>query len=180
MSYNYIQGDKVLDHFKTKLVGIRTGRVNANVLDPINVEAYGANMKIKEIATVTVPEPAQLMITPFDKSLIPSIVAAIQNSNLGVNPNDDGAGVRLAFPPLTEETRKAKTKEVGKELEEARIMLRSMRQDLIKTQKRKKENDEISEDELNRFENNLQKEVDQLNKELQEMAKHKEEEIMTI
>lgn len=180
MSYEIINGSKVREHLQNKLTGIRTGRVNASALDPIEVEAYGTKMKIIELATVTAPEPAQLMITPFDKSMIPNIAKAINNSNLGVNPNDDGAGIRLSFPPLTEETRAIKAKEVGKELEEARIMLRSMRQDLLKAEKRKKENDEISEDDLNRFEKQLQTEVDNLNKELQEMAKKKEEEIMTV
>lgn len=180
MSYNIINGQKVVDHFNHHLVGIRTGRVNINVLDPLNVEAYGSQMKVKELATVTSPEPTQLLITPFDKTMIQPIAIAIQNSNMGVNPVDDGAGIRLNFPPLTEETRAQKAKEVGKELEEARIMMRSMRQDLIKSQKRKKENDEISEDDLKRFESNLQKEVDELNKELQEIAKQKEDDIMKV
>ena len=180
MSYDIINGAKVIEHLKNNLAGIRTGRVNASALDPLEVEAYGTKMKIIELATVTAPEPAQLMITPFDKSMIPNIAKAIKNSNLGVNPNDDGAGIRLSFPPLTEETRAQKAKEVGRELEEARIMLRSMRQDLLKAEKRKKEDDEIGEDDLNRFEKQLQNEVDALNKELQEMARHKEEEIMKV
>lgn len=180
MSYSLLNATKILEHLQTKLSGIRTGRVSASILDSLEVEAYGANMKIVEIATVTAPEPAQLMITPFDKSLIPNIAKAINNSNLGVNPNDDGAGIRLSFPPLTEETRAVKAKEVGKELEEARIMLRSYRQDLMKAKKREKEADEISEDDLNRFEKQLQTEVDALNKELQELAKKKEAEIMTV
>jgi ribosome recycling factor len=180
MTYIILNATKILDHLHAKLSSIRTGRVNANVLNTLDVEAYGTKMKVFELATVTVPEPAQLMITPFDKTLVKNIATAVQNSNLGVTPQDDGAGVRLNFPPLTEETRLLKTKEVGKELEETRIMLRSVRQDLMKNEKRKKENEEISEDDLKRFETNLQREVDELNKELQEIAKKKEVEIMSI
>lgn len=180
MTYRVIDGDKVIQHLESKLSSIRSGRVNSTVLEPITVEAYGSGMKIIELATITAPEPSQLMITPFDKALIPNIVAAIQNSNLGVNPVDDGAGVRLSFPPLTEETRAIKAKEVGKELEEARIMMRSMRQDLLKSKKRAQDNDEISEDELRRFEKELQKEVDELNSNLQNTAKNKEGEIMSL
>jgi ribosome recycling factor len=180
MQNNIIDSQKIIDHLKNNLTSIRTGRVTSSVLDIIEVEAYGTNMKIIELATVTVPEPTQLMITPFDKSLIPNIAKAITTSNLGVSPSDDGAGIRLNFPPLTTESRAQKVKEVGKELEESRIMMRSVRQDILKTEKRKKENDEISEDELKNFETQLQKEIDELNKKLQEIAKHKEDELMTV
>ncbi len=180
MNYNLINGDKTLDFFKTKLSSIRTGRVNATVLDPIQVDAYGTKMSIVEIATVTVPEPGQLMITPFDKNLIKDIQKAISDSNLGVNPSDDGAGVRLNFPPLTEENKKARLKEVGALLEESKITVRSNRQDLLKGQKRKAEAGEISEDDVKRFEKNLQDEVNSLNKELEEIAKQKEDDLMKV
>ncbi len=180
MTFQHIDGDKVIRHLESKLSSIRTGRVNSSVLASITVEAYGSQMNFVELATITVPEPSQLLITPFDKTLIPNIVSAIQNSNLGVNPVDDGAGVRLNFPPLTEETRALKAKEIGQELEESRIMMRSIRQELLKSKKRAHENDEISEDDLRRFEKDLQKEIDELNALLLNKAKAKEEEVMTI
>ncbi|NJS41359.1 ribosome recycling factor [Candidatus Gracilibacteria bacterium] len=110
MSYKYLNSDKILEHFHHKLSGIRTGRVNASVLDTILVDVYGSKLTIKELATITMPEPTQLLITPFDKNLIQDIQKAINNSTLGVNPNDDGAGIRLAFPPLTEENKKERLK----------------------------------------------------------------------
>ncbi|NJK71663.1 ribosome recycling factor [Candidatus Gracilibacteria bacterium] len=180
MSYKYLNSDKILEHFHHKLSGIRTGRVNASVLDTILVDVYGSKLTIKELATITMPEPTQLLITPFDKNLIQDIQKAINNSTLGVNPNDDGAGIRLAFPPLTEENKKERLKEVGQILEESKISVRSNRQDLLKTKKKAMENDEISEDELRRFEGELQKEVDTINKELEEISKNKEEDLMRV
>jgi ribosome recycling factor len=137
-------------------------------------------MHIVEIATVTVPEPGQLWITPFDKSLNTAIEKAISQANVGANPTNDGAGIRLTFPPMTEENRKSRVKEIGQLLEEAKISLRGNRQDLLKSKKHAKEEGEISEDELKRFETELQVEVDLLNKKLEELAKQKEEEVMKI
>ena len=160
MPYYILPAQKIIDSYKKSLASMRTGRVNASILENILVEAYGSKMHIHEIATINVPEPSQLLITPFDKSLNNSIEKAIIESNLGVNPVNDGAGIRLMFPPLTEETRKLRVKEIYKELEESRIASRNVRQDLLKTQKNLKENNEISEDELKRFELDLQKEMD--------------------
>jgi ribosome recycling factor len=180
MAYNILPAQKIIDSFKKTLSSMRTGRVNATVLENILVDAYGTKMHIHEIATINVPENSQLLITPFDKSLNNGIEKAINDSNLGVNPVNDGAGIRLNFPPLTEETRKLRVKEVYKNLEEARIASRNVRQDLLKTEKNKKENSEISEDELRQFETSLQKEIDNLNKELEEIAKNKEAEILKV
>jgi ribosome recycling factor len=180
MEYKLVNQEKILEHLHSKLSNIRTGRVNSSILDTILVEAYNTKMHIIEIATVSTPEPAQLLITPFDKSLIPAIQKAISNSNLGVNPGDDGVGIRLNFPPLTQEARLVRIKEVGQILEESKISLRTNRQDLLKSKKRQFENDEISEDELKRFEIDLQKEVDFLNKELEQTAKNKEVDLMKI
>lgn len=180
MSYTMLQGTKVLESLKTKLSSIRTGQVNAHVLDNILVEAYGSHLHINELATITIPEPGQILITPFDKTVISSIEKALVDSNIGANPNNNGAGIRLIFPPLTQETRILKTKEVHKILEELKISVRTIRQDLLKHKKREHDEDEISEDELKRYESDLQKEVDQLNKDLENTARSKEEEILKI
>jgi ribosome recycling factor len=180
MSYTLIDGKKVLEHFIQKLAQIRTGRVNTSILDHVVVEAYESKLSIIEVATISVPEPSQLMITPFDKSLLRNIEKALTDQNVGANPNNDGIGIRLVFPPLTQETRKEKTKEVFRDMEDAKIMVRNMRQDILKTKKRQHENDEISDDELKRFETDLQKEVDTLNKELEATAKTKEQELLTM
>ncbi len=180
MSYKILPAQKITDSFKKVLSSIRTGRVNSSVLENVVVDAYGSKMHIPEVATINVPEPSQLMITPFDKSLLNVIEKAIRDSNLGVNPVNDGAGIRLVFPPLTEENRKLRVKEINKLLEESKIIVRSTRQDVLKSQKAQKENGDISEDELKRFELDLQKEVDTLNKELESMAEAKQDEILKM
>jgi ribosome recycling factor len=180
MSYIMIHGSKVLESFKTKLSSIRTGQVSSRVLDNILVEAYGSHLHVNELATITIPEAGQILITPFDKTIISAIEKALVDSNIGANPNNNGAGIRLIFPPLTQETRILKTKEVYKILEELKISVRNIRQDLLKHKKREYEEDLISEDELKRYESDLQKEVDQLNKELEQISKSKEEEILKI
>jgi ribosome recycling factor len=180
MSYSLIQGSKVLENLKTKLSSIQTGQVNSRVLDNILVEAYGSRLHINELATITVPEAGQILITPFDKNITSAIEKALIDSNVGANPNNNGAGIRLIFPPLTQETRVLKTKEVHKMLEELKISVRNIRQDLLKHKKREYDDDQISEDELKRYESDLQKEVDQLNKDLESQSKSKEEEILKI
>jgi ribosome recycling factor len=180
MNYKHLQAKKITDHFVSILSGIRTGRVNSAVLDPIVLEYYGSKVHIKELATIKIPEPAQILITPFDKGAIKAISDAISKSNLGVNPIDDGAGVRLNFPPLTEETRKKLAKNVSVLLEESKIIVRNTRQDILKTWKKQKEDSEISEDELKKLETELQSEVVELNKELETISKNKEQDIMKI
>ncbi|MEM1312208.1 MAG: ribosome recycling factor [Patescibacteria group bacterium] len=180
MSYKILPAQKIIDNFQKSLSSMRTGRVNAGVLEHILVEAYGSKMKIQEIATVNIPENSQLLITPFDKSLNNAIEKAITDSGLGVNPINDGAGIRLNFPPLTEETRKIRVKEVYKNLEDARISARNVRQELLKSQKSQKENSEISEDDLRNYETRLQQEIDKLNKQLEDIAKAKEVDIMKV
>lgn len=180
MNYSYLPGDKLIDIFHQKLSGIRTGRINSSILDPIMVEAYGSQMHFNELSTVTIPEAAQLLITPFDKSVLPAMEKAIVDSNIGVSPINDGAGLRLVFPPLTEENKKARVKEISVLLEEMRVNMRSNRHDALKKLKHQKNEGELSEDELKREESEVQKEVDVLSKELEVIAKAKEEELMKV
>lgn len=180
MNYTYLPGSKLLEILHEKLSTIRTGRINSSILDSIEVEAYGSKMHFIELATVTTPEAAQLLITPFDKTVLPAMEKAIIDSNLGVNPVNDGAGLRLVFPPLTEENKMKRVKEIATHLEEARIMIRSNRQDVLKKMKRDKEAGEITEDDLRRQEGDLQKEVDSLNAEFEKIAKEKEEDLMKV
>jgi len=177
-SYKLIPAQKIKDFLSHKLQSIHSGRVSPATLDPILVEVYGTKLSVKELATITLPEPAQLLVTPFDKSTLSAIEKAIKESNLGVNPINNGAGLRLVFPPLTEETRKARLKEVKKLLEEAKIYLRQERQELLKSKKKDKDEGLLSEDEFKQFEKSLQQEVDSLNQELELIAKHKEEELL--
>lgn len=179
-NYKFLNAQDIIQRYTKHLSGIRSGRVNSSILEPILVEAYGSMMHFHELATITIPEPAQLLITPFDKGLIPAMIKALSNSNIGVNPMDDGAGIRLNFPPLTEETRKQRVKEIHKLMEEARIEIRLKRQDVLKHQKAKKESSEISEDDLKKIEEDVQKEVEDLNKEIQKITDSKEAEIMKM
>ncbi len=172
--------NKILDHYKKVLSTIRSGTVNASILDNIFVEAYDSKMKIIEVATVNKPESAQLVITPFDKGLLQAISKAISLANIGVNPIDNGAGVILNFPPMTEDSRKIRVKELKKEEESAKIVVRQERQSLMTSAKKQKENSEISEDELKKIETNLQKDVDSLNKEIEKLTKQKEDELMKM
>ncbi len=176
--HKHINNERIVDFLNHKLSGIHTGRVNSAILETIDVEAYGTKMKINELATVNIPEPTQLLITPFDKSVNSAIAKAITDSNLGVNPVDDGVGIRLNFPPLTEESRKNKVKIVNKLLEEAKVEVRKERQDILKKIKHQKDEGEIGEDEMKRLEDELQKETEKTNKELEDLAKKKEDELM--
>lgn len=178
--YQFLDGNNILQKYQETISSIRTGRVNSSVLDTLLIEVYGSNLSIKELATITIPEPTQLLITPFDKGIIPKIAKAINNSNLGVNPDDDGNSIRLKFPPMTQETRLERVKDLHKLQEESRKRVRVERHEIMKRKKREKEDSIISENDYNRFEDVLQREVDFLNEKIGEMTTLKEEEIMKI
>lgn len=180
MSYQLLKAQSITDHFGRQLSQLRTGRINSSILDHVEVETYGQKMKFNELATITAPEAGQLLITPFDLGNLQPMEKAINLSNLGVNPVNDGAGLRLNFPPLNQETREKRAKEVGVLLEEARISVRNDRQALIKLWKRQKEDGEITEDDLNDNESTLQEEVKNLNKDLEDMAEAKKKDLLTF
>jgi len=180
MSYKILQAESIINRFKKSISSLRSERVNSTILDSIKVEAYGSKLSFQEVATITTPEASQLMITPFDKSLIKNIATAIQNSDLGVNPSDDGAGVRLTFPSMTEEVKKEKIKVLHRLQEESKKDIRIHRQDILKAKKKEKEDGDISEDDLKSFEKELQLEVDNLNLAVEELTKQKEKDIMKV
>jgi|GEM_PF-1052441 len=185
MSYKYLDQqtiDKSIQNFTSKLNSIHTGRVNVGILESVKVEAYGTKMSVQELATVTIPEPSQLLISPFDKSpqILKAISKAIQTSDIGVNPQEDGAGVRLIFPPLTQEIRDRRAKSVFKLLEEIKISVRVVRKDSLNKFKKQKENGDISEDEMKQIEKDLQKEVEEVNQKCQQLAKNKEQELLNM
>lgn len=179
-NYQYIPADKIIDHLKKRLTSIRTGRINSTVLDHVLVLAYGEKMNIQSIATVNIPEPGQLLITPFDKGLNQAIEKAIFDANIGASPINDGAGIRLTFAALTEETRIKRAKEVKLYEEETKITVRNERQDLIKALKSQKDSAEISEDELKRQETIIQKEVEAINKEIEDLCEDKKKDLMKV
>lgn len=171
----------VTEHFQAELAKVRTGRAHPGMLDGIKVEAYGAEMPLNQVANVTAPEAQLLQITPFDPSNIQQIAAAIRNDqSLGLNPSDDGRVVRVPVPLLTEERRRQLVKQAAEKLEEARIALRSVRQDGLKEAKRKKEGKELSEDDVKLVEKEIDRLVSESQAKLEEIFKAKEKDILTL
>ncbi|QHU89220.1 ribosome recycling factor [Candidatus Saccharibacteria bacterium oral taxon 955] len=171
----------VTEHFQAELAKVRTGRAHPGMLDGIKVEAYGAEMPLNQVANVTAPEAQLLQITPFDPSNIQQIAAAIRNDqSLGLNPSDDGRVVRVPVPPLTEERRRQLVKQAAEKLEEARIALRSVRQDGLKEAKRKKEGKELSEDDVKLIEKEIDRLMSESQAKLEEIFKAKEKDILTL
>lgn len=170
-----------LEHFDTELKKIRTGRAHPGMLDGVMVEAYGAEMPLNQVANVTAPEAQLLQITPFDPSNIQRISAAIRNDQgLGLNPSDDGRIVRVPVPALTEDRRKLLVKQASEKAEDARIALRTIRQDGLKEAKQKKEAKELSEDDLKLVEKEFDRLMAESQAKIEESVKHKEKEILTI
>jgi len=170
-----------VDHFSEELKKVSTGRAHPNMLDGIQVEAYGQKMPLNQVANITASEPQLLTVTPFDPSNIAAITAAIRlDQSLGLNPSDDGRIVRVPIPPLTEERRKQLVKQTSEKVEETRIALRNIRQDALKETKRKKEAKELSEDDEKRAEKTIDELVARFNSRIDAIFQDKEKEILTI
>jgi ribosome recycling factor len=170
-----------IEHFELEASKIRTGRAHPGMLEGIKVEAYGAEMPLNQVANVTAPEAQLLQITPFDPGNIQQIAAAIRNDqSLGLNPSDDGRVIRVPVPPLTEERRRQLVKQASEKLEEARIALRNVRQDGLKDAKRKKEDKELSEDDVKLVEKEFDRLMSESQAKLDEVFKSKEKDILTL
>lgn len=165
---------------ESDLQGYRTGRASPHLLDKIVVEVYGAEMKLNQIATISVPEPQQLGIRPFDQTSISAIERAILKSDLGLMPNNDGKIIRLNIPKLTEERRRDLNKLVGKRVEEAKVAVRNVRRDVQDFLRAIKNDGDISEDELHQALETLQKLTDHYIDEVDKLGKQKEAEIMEV
>ena len=159
---------------------IRAGRANPAVLDKVLVEYYGAPTPVTQLAAVSVPEARTLLIQPWDKSALKGIEKAIQTSDIGINPQNDGSTVRLVFPPLTEERRRDLVKGVYKYAEEAKLAVRSIRRDAMDKLKELKKKAEITEDDQKGLEKKLQELTDKYCKEVDELSAKKDKEIMEI
>ncbi|WMJ23644.1 ribosome recycling factor [Paludicola sp. MB14-C6] len=171
---------KSIEALNHEFKSIRAGRANAAVLDKIHVDYYGVPTKIDQMAAISVPEARMLVIQPWDVSVINQIEKAIQASELGLNPNNDGKVIRIAFPPLTEERRRTLVKEVSKFGEEGKVAIRSIRRDANEKLKAMKKSSEITEDDLKVGEEQIQKLTDKYCKEVDDLIKIKEKEIMEI
>jgi ribosome recycling factor len=162
------------------LAAIRTGRANPGLVEKLPVEYYGSPTPLMQLASISVPEPRSLMIKPFDPSTIKVIERAIQTSELGLNPNNDGKVIHLNLPPLTEERRRDLVKHVHHRLEESKVAIRNIRRDTHNDMRDFEKEKLISEDELERGEEDLQKLTDRYIEEVAEMGKKKETEIMEV
>jgi ribosome recycling factor len=172
--------DKTVENTKHEFTTIRTGRASAALLDRIQVSAYGTKMPINQLATIGVPEPRLLTVTPFDKSTIKDIEKAILESDLGLTPASDGSLIRLPIPQLTEERRKELVKQVRHLAEEGRVSARNVRRDALHHLKDAEKNGETGADDVHRAEDRLQKVTDDHVGKIDEALKAKEAEIMEV
>ena len=169
-----------IDAYKRELSKVRTGRASISLLDGIRIDAYGSPMPINQVATLTIPESRLIQIQAWDSQLLSAIEKAIQKSNLGLNPVNDGKLLRISIPQLTEERRKELVKKVKKITEEYRVAIRNSRREAIDTLKTQKNNKEISEDDLFRLQDDAQKETDKFIKTIDGLMTAKEKEVMEV
>ena len=172
--------DKSVEATRHEFTTIRTGRASAALLERINVSAYGTKMPINQLATISVPEPRLLTITPFDKGVMRDIEKAIMESDLGLTPNNDGQLIRLPIPQLTEERRKDLVKVVRNLAEEHRVAVREIRRDAMKHLKTLVDKGEVGADDEHRAEERVQKLTDDHTKQIDDLLKHKEAEVMEV
>ena len=172
--------EKTISVFEGNLSEIRAGRANPNILNKIMVEYYGVPTPINQVAGISVPEPRLIVIQPWDMSVLKEIEKAIQKADIGINPNNDGKVIRLSFPELTEERRREIVKDIKKLTEEAKIAIRSIRRDGIDMAKVAQKNNELTEDEFEDAENNIQKLTDKKIEQIDNLSESKEKEIMSV
>ena len=171
---------KSIESVANDFAAVRAGRANAAVLNRISVDYYGTPTPIQQIAAVGSPDPRMLVITPWDGSALRAIEKAIQESDLGINPQNDGKCIRLAFPQLTEERRKELVKQIHKYAEGGKVAIRNIRRDAIENFKKQQKASEITEDELKMVEKDMQKLTDDSCKELDKLLENKEKELMSV
>ena len=172
--------DKSIVVYQNNMAAIRAGRANPRLLDRITVDYYGTPTPLNQIGNVSVPEARMIVIKPWEKNMLKAIEKAIQTSDLGLNPNNDGEVIRLIFPELNAERRKDLTKQVKKAAEEAKVAVRSIRRDPIEQIKKLKKDSEITEDDQRKAEDDAQKLTDKAIKEIDNVAAAKEKEIMEV
>ncbi len=175
-----VKMDKSIGVLQNNMQAIRAGRANPKLLDRITVDYYGTPTPLNQIGNVTVPEARMLVIKPWEKNMIKAIERAIQTSDLGLNPNNDGEVIRLIFPELNAERRKDLNKQVKKEAEDAKVAVRSIRRDAIEQVKKLKKDSLCTEDEQRKAEEDAQKLTDKAIKEIDSVAAAKEKEIMEV
>ena len=171
---------KTIESLKKDFSGLRTGRASTALLDSIMVDAYGSVVPINQVANVSVPEARMLSVNVWDKNLLKHVEKDIRESSLGLNPMNDGAGLRIPLPPLSEERRIELTKIAGRYTEDAKVAVRNIRRDVLDRIKKMKNYNEISEDEQKSYEEEVQKLTDNATKEMDELLKAKDAEIKQV
>lgn len=172
--------EKAIDSLKRDLSHLRTGRANVSVLDGITVEYYGTPTPLNQVANVSAPEPRLVVVQPWDKSIISEIEKAIQKSDLGINPSNDGTVVRIPFPQLTQETREDIAKQAKAKGEDAKVAVRNIRRDANDQIKKLEKNKELAEDESKTYQDDIQKLTDSTIEKIDKAVSEKEKDIMTI
>jgi len=175
-----VRMQKTVESVKSDFASVRAGRANASVLDRIQVEYYGTPTPLQQVAAISSPDPRQLVIQPWDSSLLRPIEKAIQTSELGINPQNDGKVIRLTFPQLTEERRKDLSKQVRKYAEGGKVAIRNIRRDVMDKIKAAKKKSEITEDDAKDLEKKLQDLTDKYIKKVDEIGAEKEKELMSV
>ena len=171
---------KTVQYMQDEFATIRAGRANPHVLDRLTVDYYGSATPIQQVGNISVPEARMIVIQPWDKSLLKAIEKAIQQSDLGINPQNDGRMIRLVFPPLTEERRKDLVKQTKKYGEEAKVAIRNIRRDAIEKFKKQQKASEITEDDYKIAEKDIQKLTDDYIKEIDKITERKDKELSEI
>lgn len=171
---------KVINFFKNDIMSLRTGKASPQMLDSVSVEAYGALMKIGELAQISANDPTLLVIKPWDRNMLDPIEKAIKKSDLNLSPVVDSDIIRIAVPPLTEERRKEMVKSLQKKLEEAKVMLRASRADIRKDIEATKSEAGVSEDDVELMLSSLEEDVKSYTQQLEELSAHKEKDLMTV
>jgi ribosome recycling factor len=172
--------DKTIASVQSDFGAVRAGRANPQVLDRISVEYYGAPTPLNQVASISSPDPRQLVIQPWDGSLLRAIEKAINTSDLGINPQNDGKVIRLTFPQLTEERRRDLSKQVKKYAENGKVALRNIRRDAMDQVKSLKKKGELTEDDVKDLEKDVQKLTDDYCKKIDKLAEEKEKELMSV
>ena len=172
--------EKAVEDFRKELSGVRTGRANVSLLDHVRVDYHGTPMPINQLATLNVPDPASIVIAPWDAGALPLIDKAIRTSDLGLNPSNDGKVVRVPIPPLTEERRKDLVKHIHKVLENHRTAVRNIRRDVKEAVEKLEKDKKISEDEKKRSLDEIEKITHSETKKIEDLSASKEKEVMEI
>lgn len=171
---------KTIDHLAADYAAVRAGRANPHVLDKIKVDYYGTPTPLQQVGNISVPDARIIQIQPWEKSLLKEIEKAIQMSDVGINPTNDGTVIRLVFPELTEERRKDLVKDIKKKGEDAKVAIRNVRRDGNDAFKKLTKAEDLSEDEVKDLEDELQKTTDKFIKEVDKMIEDKSKDIMTV